>query len=159
MMDFRNLKLREMSEEEFLNFLSVSADSYARDRMKTDFESYETALEKAIAQRNQLLPQGRKTPLHHFYHLTSEKNPILGSGWLKVDPTSGEAYLYQITVEESFRGQGVGKSLLQMMEAEAKRLGGRVMWLNVMAHNPVAKSLYEGAGYGTATLHMNKLLN
>ena len=77
------------------------------------------------------------------------------------------AELQTLYVQEHFIGHGIGKSLLQAAEAEAREQSGSPLWLTVNAQNARAIAFYERQRYskvGTAyfvlgqTRHENHVL-
>ncbi len=71
-------------------------------------------------------------------------------GWLWVRPSdtrSRSAFLYQITVAESFRGMGYGRAMLAALEERLVRDGIDELLLNVNVGNLPARRLYAAAGY------------
>ncbi|WP_208560306.1 GNAT family N-acetyltransferase [Marinilactibacillus kalidii] len=60
---------------------------------------------------------------------------------------AGEWYLDSLVVHESFRGQGIGRQLLQAAYQSAKLSGQTKIGLNVDHENPRAKKLYEQQGF------------
>lgn len=64
------------------------------------------------------------------------------------DETSeGEYYLDAIAVFPKFRGQGIGKTLLEALENKAYNLGHKKLGLLVDFNNPNAEKLYTSVGY------------
>jgi GNAT superfamily N-acetyltransferase len=57
----------------------------------------------------------------------------------------GWLYVQLLVVPEPLRGQGVGRQLLQMAEAEALRRGCHGAWLDTFS--PQAQGFYENLGY------------
>jgi GNAT superfamily N-acetyltransferase len=57
----------------------------------------------------------------------------------------GWLYVQLLVVPEALRGQGVGRQLLQMAEAEALRRGCHGVWLDTFS--PQAQGFYESLGY------------
>lgn len=50
-------------------------------------------------------------------------------------------------VDAKYRGQGIAKELLVKIEAKAKELGARSIFLGVNKNNTAARSLYEKHGF------------
>jgi ribosomal protein S18 acetylase RimI-like enzyme len=69
-----------------------------------------------------------------------------------------EAWIYNVTVSEAFRGQGVGALLMQHAEAFARDEGYRTIGLMVALHNRAARRLYERLDYHKGNLLMRKRL-
>lgn len=63
--------------------------------------------------------------------------------WLLID----EIHITKITVAEPWRGQGLGRVLLDHIMAVGHGRGGRTVRLEVREKNPVARSLYTTAGF------------
>jgi ribosomal protein S18 acetylase RimI-like enzyme len=66
---------------------------------------------------------------------------------------SSTTELHTLYVQEHFVGRGVGKSLLQAIEAEAREQSNAPLWLMVNAKNSRAIAFYRHQGYskiGTA---------
>lgn len=62
-------------------------------------------------------------------------------------PRGEEAYIFNVVVTRSSRGQGVGDRVLAHLHAEAERRGKRRALLEVVATNQYARHLYERNGY------------
>jgi len=78
-------------------------------------------------------------------------------GWFWVGPASrdtkpGTGWLYDIEIVPAHRGQGLGREVMALAEAEARRLGYARLGLHVFAQNPVSRHLYEACGYGLTDL-------
>jgi len=58
-----------------------------------------------------------------------------------------EARIMIIAVDKEFRGQGIGKRLLELFEGEAKKLKVEKMRLEVKTSNKVAINLYKKMGF------------
>lgn len=52
-----------------------------------------------------------------------------------------------ISIAKEFRGEGLGEELMKEIESEAKRLGLRIIHLEVYSDNEVALNLYKKLGY------------
>ena len=105
---------------------------------------------------------------HRFYKATDESGHLCGWIWIGPPPDApqlpNEQYLYQITVEESVRGRGYGRRMLQALEALLTAEGVETLRLNVFHWNRAARALYDSAGYevvseGEASAGMYKRLS
>ena len=74
---------------------------------------------------------------------------ILGFAVVRNVRVGGRAALHIITidVDPSLRRQGIGRMLMQWMEARARALGSSSMRLEVCEQNPAALQFYEDAGF------------
>jgi ribosomal protein S18 acetylase RimI-like enzyme len=59
-----------------------------------------------------------------------------------------EMFLYELGVEEAFRGRGVGKSLVEALRDRAVERRCRGMWVLTDDHNHTALATYRRAGAG-----------
>ncbi|MBM7689562.1 GNAT family N-acetyltransferase [Enterococcus ureilyticus] len=66
-----------------------------------------------------------------------------------IDPETlpGEWYLDSISVDEKYRGTGIGSKLLDALPKMAKRDGKEIIGLSVDKGNPNAKKLYSRKGF------------
>jgi len=56
-------------------------------------------------------------------------------------------FLDEFFLEEAWRGRGLGRQALALIEAEVRQLGGRRLCLEAELHNPRAAQLYATSGY------------
>jgi ribosomal protein S18 acetylase RimI-like enzyme len=61
-------------------------------------------------------------------------------------------------IDERFRGQGLGRKALELVEADARDAGLRGIDLNVWGRNDVARRLYRPAGFDERAVFMSKEL-
>ena len=85
-------------------------------------------------QWREIIPQGRNTPGHHFFNLIYGPNAVGGS-WLFKDIKSNSAFLFDIFLNPTWRGKGLGKKSLEALEEFASSKGARTLELNVFASN------------------------
>jgi len=57
------------------------------------------------------------------------------------------AYIQTIELLSAYRGQGVGRELLQRIEGSARAAGASTLWLHVEATNQAAIQLYASHGF------------
>jgi ribosomal protein S18 acetylase RimI-like enzyme len=152
--------LQPMTQETFHTYLREHQAEYARDRMITDHETFEAALQTTRTQHESMLPHGLQTPGHYFITIHDEhQNNQVGYVWFACHPSTRELSLYHILIKPADRRKGYGRSTLSAIEDKARELGRTVIWLNVMAHNQPAIDFYRACGYHVAAMHMNKFLN
>lgn len=69
------------------------------------------------------------------------------AAWLLV-PEQGEVKLDKLYVDPGQQRQGIGRALIDAVEAHARRIGARAIVLNVNKHNTSAQAAYARAGFG-----------
>ncbi len=89
-------------------------------------------------------PEELTPPAGYFLLATLDGSP-LGCGGLKVAGNRGE--IKRMWVAESARGLGIGRRILESLEAVARRAGVTVLQLDTNATLSEALSLYRHAGY------------
>ncbi|MBK7962697.1 MAG: GNAT family N-acetyltransferase [Bdellovibrionales bacterium] len=63
-----------------------------------------------------------------------------------------------ITIIPAYGGRGLGKSLMKLVEQEARKTGASRIRLHVFHSNEVAKRLYMSVGFVPTNLDMRKEL-
>ncbi len=86
---------------------------------------------------------------------------LVGSLWLaKMDDQGAhEWFVYDVVIDQAFRGRGFGRSTMQAAEDYVRSQGGTKLTLNVFGPNLVARGLYESMGYSVLAVGMRKNLN
>ncbi len=89
------------------------------------------------------------------------QQPNVGQVWLgeAPDPYTGarRGYVYDLYVEPTARGQGIGRALLEAAEAASRARGDTELGLTAAADNP-AQALYRALGFETQRLTLTKFL-
>ena len=69
---------------------------------------------------------------------------------------AGEApiELWRFYIAQSWQGRGVAQALMQSVESEAYRRGGRTLWLGVWERNERAKAFYAKTGFVDVGAHV-----
>jgi ribosomal protein S18 acetylase RimI-like enzyme len=82
----------------------------------------------------------------------------VGTLWLadKKNEEEKDWYVYDIIVNEEFRGKGFGRLTMRAAEDFVKDQGGKRLGLNVFGPNTVARSLYESMDYQVMAVSMYK---
>ncbi len=147
--------LLPMTQPEFDAFLERSIPEYAQDKVRAGNWTEAESLERSRKEFEELLPQGLNTKDNFLYTLHDEKQAV-GMIWIKVDMPS--AFIYEVYVEEKFRGKGYGKNIMLLVEEKAREMGLKTLKLHVFGSNHVARKLYETVGYETTNINMSKTL-
>ncbi|WP_328990828.1 GNAT family N-acetyltransferase [Kribbella sp. NBC_01245] len=91
----------------------------------------------------------RSKPEYHLVALHDER--IVGYAKLveryPIEEGAGVFAVHGLAVSPEARGLGIGSTLMQAVEDEVRRRGGRKICLNVFATNTAARKLYERQGY------------
>ncbi len=137
------LELRRMTDAEFDDFLSGNAEEYAGELVATGM-SVEAAAQRSREQMGQLVPAGQESPGMHFFTAWVGDAGV-GSLWLcTLDPM---AFVYDVVVDEAQRRKGYGAAIMNAGALWSREQGHPVLGLNVFAHNPGARALYDRLGY------------
>jgi len=93
----------------------------------------------------------------YFFDVLSD-DVIVGTLWLadKKDDVAKDWYIYDIIVNEQYRGKGLGRLTMRAAEECVKSQGGKRLGLNVFGPNTVARSLYESMDYQVMAVSMYK---
>ncbi len=152
-------KLVPMTQAEYEAFLKRLIPEYAEDNVRAGYWDESEALEKSRQETGKLLPQGLQTENHYLYTLYDGDDAV-GMVWLRVDPDRPikSGFVFDLYVEERFRGRGYGKQAMMLIEQKARAMGLKSLGLHVFASNQVARKLYENVGYEVSSLNMIKML-
>ncbi|MEV0321344.1 GNAT family N-acetyltransferase [Streptomyces sp. NPDC050658] len=145
---------RPMSDAEYEVWLAREKEDYARTWVERGVPEAE-ARAKSEADHAKNLGQGLATPGMRLSVLAHEGTRV-GTLWLAVRDDS--AFVYDVEVDEEYRGRGHGRSLMLLAEAQAQEAGSSRIGLNVFAGNTPAQRLYESLGYEPITYYVYKQL-
>lgn len=96
-------------------------------------------------------------PTHHLLLATDAAGHALGfvSGVETTHPDKGtEMFLYELSVDEAVRRQGVGGALVDALAAFARERGCFGMWTGTEVDNAAARATYARAGAGDVEPHV-----
>jgi ribosomal-protein-alanine N-acetyltransferase len=74
-----------------------------------------------------------------------QQGMLVGYGVLTV--AAGESHLLNLSIAAQWQRRGLGRTLLGCFVEEARRLGARILLLEVRPSNPAARALYESSGF------------
>jgi len=146
-----------MTHEEYKAFQPHLIEDYAQVISQNLDTPIEEARESALKLSSELLPQGVDTPGHRFFTIRREGfSDSAGTLWVFVDAPHKSAFIYDIKIAESLRGQGIGRAVLTLLEDLLRPEGYIKIGLQVFYSNPVARHLYESVGYKVISQNMQK---
>jgi GNAT superfamily N-acetyltransferase len=137
------LELRDMSGERFDEFYADLVRDYA-DELHAAGMSRESADEQSRTQSAQLMPDGVDSDGQQFFTAWVGDDPV-GHLWLSTERPM--AFVYDIVVHEDQRRKGYGEAIMNAGAIWAREHGHPSLGLNVFAHNPGARALYDKLGY------------
>lgn len=156
-MSAKSVRFREMTEEEYLQYSEFNIQNYASERARHFKRPFEEELATAKEQVGELLKDGLHTKAHFISKIIDAENgEAVGHIWFHVNEAKKSAFLYDIMVEEGFRGKGYGKAALHELEVRLREMGIGQVALHVFADNNLAISLYSKQGYYVASHNMQK---
>ena len=152
------MTLRRPTADEYQAWSALELEGYISEIVASGTMSCPAAEDQARREDAELLPQGLDTPGQLIFRLEAEGQPV-GWLWLALQRPHGDpgvGFIYNIVVDETFRGRGYGREAMELAEEEAKRHGLRALALNVFGHNRVAWDLYLSLGYRETSVRMKK---
>ena len=146
------LQLRPIDDEEFVAWLPLLRDDYARDLIRDYGMSADEARTQAVAEID-----GHRSPAHSVFVIEVQRKPV-GHLWLveRRDGYGPTMVVYDIDVDEPYRGHGYGRAAMVFAEEEARRRGLTRIALHVGARNEVARNLYRSLGFEENEVAMSK---
>jgi ribosomal protein S18 acetylase RimI-like enzyme len=159
-----DLRLSELTSSEYEHWWDLATRDYAQEHVKSGNWTAGEAVEKSVAEFRKLLPEGTRTPGHYLYALEDpQTKDRVGILWFRADkgpdaPQPPVVFIYDLRVDEKYRGKGYGARAMGLAEMRARELGFDTVSLHVFGHNKVARGLYEKLGYVATNLLMSKKL-
>lgn len=152
--------LRRPAVSEFNEWSTQQLDDYIAEIVAATGAGHAEVEARARREEAELLPDGLDTPGQLIFRLVVDDQPV-GWLWLSLQHPNGDTgvgWIYNIVIEEEFRGRGYGREAMLLAEQEAKRNGLQALALNVFAHNHVARGLYLSLGYRETAVQMKKTI-
>jgi len=85
----------------------------------------------------------------HEYYLLLEGDEAVAYAAASAEPDEEAVFLSKFYVRKDRRGRGLGRALLEFIEARFRRRGCRTLWLTVNKRNPTV-AWYERMGFTNA---------
>jgi ribosomal protein S18 acetylase RimI-like enzyme len=155
------VRLRPMTPAEFDAWLPVAVEEYAQE----DVEHKAVPPERSRTNMSEFLasalPRGPRTEGHR---LSIVEDPATGARvgytwWAERELDAGPAaWVYDVVIDEPYRGRGFGRGLMEAVEAQVREAGLARMELHVWVDNEPAVTLYRSLGFAPAGMEMFKQL-
>ncbi len=156
----REVRLRPMTDDEFVDYLDWVVDDYAAELERNGKAVGDAATDASRSSFASLLPGGVNTPGQVLLIAEDpEEGARVGVLWFgpsRDDPKM--AWINDVTIDPDRRGQGWGRAALRAFEGEARARGYTRAGLNVYADNHVARRLYQSMGYVETARQLHKEL-
>jgi ribosomal protein S18 acetylase RimI-like enzyme len=153
--------LRPMNSKAFLAYKASEAASFAKENVSCGRWPSEGALERSLAEFDELLPQGLATPKNYLYEIVAvNEGHTAGYLWFAAEERNGQqvAFIYDIQVLEAYRRQGYAMRALVELQEIARSLGLARVSLHVAGQNAEAQALYAKLGYAVMGISMSMAL-
>ena len=151
------IKLVKMKQEDLVPYLERGIHEYAADHVRNGNWTAEESLERSRKEFEKLLPDGVNSKDQFLYSISDEaENNKIGLLWVQI--RDHKAFIYDFTIDESFRGKGYGKRALMAMDETLRSMDVESVGLHVFGDNVIAQELYRKMGFGITGMHMKKKL-
>jgi ribosomal protein S18 acetylase RimI-like enzyme len=150
-----DIRLRPLRQDELAQFLAALRREYVRGMIEDAGMTPAAAEEKADADHRSLFPDGTVQAEHRIAQLENDGGDHVGHVWW-APRGAGRAFVYDLFIEEHFRGGGLGRRALELVEEDARAEGLSGIDLNVWGRNEVARRLYRSAGFDERAVFMSK---
>lgn len=151
------VSLRTMAQEGLDAWRAAAEAHYYDERIAAgDSPAFATA---KVAESRKYFPDGRPAENQLVFDVLDDER-VVGALWLGlIDPAvPNEWWVFDIEIDPSYRGRGVGRATMLQAEHEVRARGGDRLGLNVFGPNRVARSLYDSLGYEVVSTNMTKAL-
>ncbi len=155
------VRLRPVDDDEVASFVAAARDGYTLSMVNDAGMEEEEARAKAERDFALLVREGSPVAGQQLFIIEeTETSEHVGRVWLG-EPLPGQpiGFLYDIEIEGRFRGRGLGREAMLLVEQEARRRGFVEIRLNVFGGNETARSLYRSLGYAEFAIGMRKRLS
>jgi ribosomal protein S18 acetylase RimI-like enzyme len=149
------IALRPLRDDEYADWDTAHRAEYGRGLVEFAGLTPEAARAKVEHDIPAVLPKGLATPDTWIWVVEERGRPV---GTVFLGLRGGEAFLYDITIDEAERLRGCGRAAMLALEQEVRALGHETVVLNVWGGNEVARGLYRSLGYVEQSVHMRKSL-
>lgn len=154
------MRLRPMTSAEFAMWLPKLMAGYAAEIAASGSMPLAAAEAKAEQDTERYFHDGSAAAGQFVFRVVDGDVPV---GWLWLgapgpNPDPQMAWIFDVEIDDAFRGRGYGRAAMRLAEDEARARGMTSLGLNVHGQNTVARSLYDSLGYQAMSLQLKKPL-
>jgi ribosomal protein S18 acetylase RimI-like enzyme len=149
------IALRPLREDEYQAWDAAHRREYLHGLVESAGMAPEAAAAKVQRDVDAVFPDGLATADRWIWVVEDDGRRV---GTLFLGLHDGQAWLYDITIDEPERGKGYGRAAMLALEDAARGLGFDSVGLNVWGGNEVARGLYRSLGWREDSVHMSKRL-
>ena len=144
----RHIKLRDMTENEYINWKEWSLANYTKELIETGQYSEDEA--KPQAEKDfSMLTNGLATPGNYFFIAENDDTTPVGMIWYIIQDAD-RIFIADFMVYDKYRRMGYGSAILTELECRLKPERFSIIVLHVFEHNKPAIELYKKFGYKIA---------
>jgi RimJ/RimL family protein N-acetyltransferase len=147
-----------MGESDYVPWRERAIREYAADNVRSGRWTQTEALARSAAQFDEMLADGPNTTGHYLWTVRDAAGGDVGILWVATDRRPGHVFIYDIEIDESRRGGGLGTATLAALEHWCRANGISSIGLHVFGHNEGAWRLYRRMGYVETNINMEKRL-
>lgn len=139
-----------MTEDEYAAWLAPVVRHYADSHVEAGNWAPEEALAQSEEAFHTLLPHGVHTQDNYLYTVRETTGgAAVGFLWiaLKTRANAVDAFVYDVGVDEAYRGRGYGRATMAAGIRRSRELGAATMSLHVFGGNTTARKLYSSLGF------------
>jgi ribosomal protein S18 acetylase RimI-like enzyme len=152
------IQLREKSPDDRQRWRTAEIAHYRAELLEAGNSAQD--VEENITRNQSQLWIGDEPAKGQFIFDVIRGDKRVGNLWLGARPGSdSEWWIYDIEIDEEFRGTGLGRATLRAAEEFAQAHGATQLGLNVFGSNAVARHLYESSGFQVRNVLMYKDLD
>jgi ribosomal protein S18 acetylase RimI-like enzyme len=157
--DFQIVELREKPPADLSNWFEVMWTGYREELLGSGMTEDEA--DKNIERNTTQLFNGDQLAEGQYVLDVVNEGETIGTLWLadRSPQGAGGWFIYDIVVDEAFRGRGFGRKTMEAGEEFVRAYGGTRLGLNVFGPNLVARNLYESMDYQVMAVSMFKDLD
>ncbi|WP_072806981.1 GNAT family N-acetyltransferase [Rhodococcoides yunnanense] len=147
-----------MDSAQIRRWLDSGRAQYVADRIEAG-ESRSEAEANALASYSSTFPGDIPSPTQRLFDVVLASE-VVGCLWLapRADAEPDHWWVWDIEIEENFRGRGLGRATMLLAEDAARAEGAKTLGLNVFGGNAVARQLYRSLDYRETAVQMRKNL-
>ncbi|MBK8049573.1 MAG: GNAT family N-acetyltransferase [Anaerolineales bacterium] len=155
------IRLQALEPSEFDEYKHYLVEDYAMEIMLNFDVPLDEARITSATEIDAMLHDERPTKRQNVYKIVradDAQGSRIGNLWLEVNTSRGRCVVQDIYLEGGFRGQGLGRQTLDLVDNLMREQGIQRIRLHVAANNAAARALYEKQGYEVVRLTMQKVL-